>query len=418
MSLQALHKATYLPTDLPVPGTMQPRTDNESGKSVVGMTGKGTFVRPGKNVNHRAIMGITGAGKTTLAQTLKEIDLHRKRKVIEIEPALEAKCEGVFMNMPNNDPDMVRILRKDFNLEPQGFKTIAYTPPTAEYYEFIDEYPEMSEFFQPIKYTMDDLKNILLKVMPGGPIERMMLKRTMDISEGENLFELAESIENDTSSPAYLQQSAYKISYIASLDVVSDKGVSIKKILQEKHNSIITFAFIDDPLDRFMTSLIYLTTIYETWKRMPHNRILSFYVADANLFAPAKKKDMLDSLSRYQERARSQLQVYARISRGQKLAWTMDFQEWGDIDEGVRAQMIERFFKQSWSTEVARMLDIEPYKLRRMGKPYTYYHNMRELKRLKIRPPMSRKAREGQFTPQDFAKEFRRYQDEEANNNI
>lgn len=415
MSLKALHKATFPFDGLPVPGTMQPLTNNESGKSVIGMTGKGTFVRPGKGVLHRAIVGMTGSGKTTLAQTLKEIDIHRKRKVIEIEPALEAKCEGVFMNLPNDDPDMVKILRKDFNLEPQGFKTIAYTPPTAEYHAFIDEYPEMSEFFKPIRYGIDELKDVILKVMPGGSIERMMLKQTIDMSDDSNLYELAASIESDASTPAYMQQSAYKISYIASLDVVNTTtpgSVSIKKMLEEKHNSIITFAFIDDPLDRFMTSLIYLTAIYETWKRMQHNRILSFYVADANLFAPAKKKDMLDSLARYQERARSQLQIYARISRGQRLAWSLDFQGWGDIDEVVREQMEERFFKKTWSEEVARMLDVEPYQLRRMGKPYTYFHNMQRLTRLKIRPPMSRKAREGQFTPRDFAKEFRRYQDE------
>jgi len=408
--LTALHKATY-PTRFTLPQTTEEQADNESGKSVIGVNQRGRFVRVSKDVKHRAIVGVTGAGKTTLAQTLKEIDIHRKRKVVEIEPSLEAKCEGIFMNLPNSDAEMTKILRRDFDLEPKPFKIIAYTPPTQGYQAFIEEYPEMTDFFQPIRFTAEELMDIITKILPGGPVERMLL--TTYLNQSDSIASLLRNLQ-EADVPGYMKATATKILYIASLGVVSEKGVSLRKILSGKHASLITFAFVEDPLDRFMASLIYLTAIYETWKEMPHSRILSFFVADANLFAPSRNKDLLDSLSRYQQRARAQLQIYSRISRAQRLAWTMDFQSWQDIDDVVKEQMTERFFKRTWSEDVAKMLNLEPYELRRMGKPYTYFHNMQRLQKIKIRPPMSRKAREGQFTPHDFAKEYRRFEDEEA----
>ncbi len=410
--LTLLHKAIYKEEYTVLPETT--RDDSESGKSAVGINENGKFVRVGKDVRHRAIVGVTGAGKTTLAQTLKEIDLHRKRKVVEIEPSLEAKCEGVFMNFPNNDPEMVKILQRDFDIEPRPFKTVAYTPPTRSYFDFVEEFPEMVDYFQPIKFTEEEMKQVLTKILPGGPIERMLLKTYLEKLEDESLENIIDYLQSDDDVPGYMRSTATKIMYIASLGVVSDRGVPLKKILSGKHASVITFAFVEDPLDRFMCSLIYLTAIYETWKEMPHSRILSFFVADANLFAPSRNKDLLDSLSRYQQRARSQLQIYARISRAQQVAWTLDFQSWQDIDDVVKEQMTERFFKRSWSEEIAKMLGLEQSDLRRMGKPYAYFHNMQYLQKIKIRPPMSRKAREGQYTPYDFVKEYRRFEDEEA----
>lgn len=388
--------------------------DRESGKSAIGINERGKFVRVSKEVRHRAIVGVTGAGKTTLAQTLKEIDIHRKRKVVEIEPSLEAKCEGIFMNLPNSNPEMVKILQRDFDLEPKPFKTIAYTPPTQQYIQFIQEYPEMSGYFKPIRFTEYEIKQVLTKILPGGPIERMLLKTYLDRFSEDTLDDLVDHLQNASEVPGYMKSTASKILYLTNLGIISDKGVSLKRILTGNHASIITFAFVEDPLDRFMCSLIYLTAIYETWKEIPHSRILSFYVADANLFAPSRNKDLLDSLSRYQQRARAQLQIYSRISRAQRLAWTLDFQSWQDIDDVVKEQMTERFFKRTWSEEVARMLGLEQSKLRRLGKPYAYFHNMRYLQKIKIRPPMSRKAKEGQFTPVDFVKELRRFEYEEA----
>ena len=410
--LTILHDAIYRRSRPPL--TEAEADDGESGKSAVGINDRGKFVRVSKDVRHRAIVGVTGAGKTTLAQTLKEIDLHRKRKVVEIEPSLEAKCEGIFMNLPNSDPEMARILRRDFDLEPRPFKTIAYTPPTPQYLDFIEEYPEMERYFRPIRFTEDEMKQVLTKILPGGPIERMLLKTYLEKFSSDSLYDLIEYLQNADDVPGYMKSTATKILYIASLGIISDEGVSLKRVLTGNHASIITFAFVEDPLDRFMCSLIYLTAIYETWKEMPHSRILSFYVADANLFAPSRNKDLLDSLSRYQQRARAQLQIYSRISRAQRLAWTLDFQSWQDIDDVVKEQMTERFFKRTWSEEVARMLGLEQSELRRIGKPYAYFHNMQYLQKIKIRPPMSRKAREGQFTPVDFVKEFRRFEDEEA----
>jgi len=410
--LTVLHDAIYRKS------YSQPLTeaeaDGESGKSAVGINERGKFVRVSKDVRHRAIVGVTGAGKTTLAQTLKEVDLHRKRKVVEIEPSLEAKCEGIFMNLPNSDPEMAKILRRDFDLEPRPFKTIAYTPPTPQYLDFIEEYPEMERYFRPIRFTEDEMKQVLTKILPGGPIERMLLKTYLEKFSDDSLHNLIEYLQEDDDVPGYMKSTATKILYIASLGIISDEGTSLKKVLSGNHASVITFAFVEDPLDRFMCSLIYLTAIYETWKEMPHSRILSFYVADANLFAPSRNRDLLDSLSRYQQRARAQLQIYSRISRGQRLAWTLDFQSWQDIDDVVKEQMTERFFKRTWSEEVAKMLNLEQYELRRLGKPYAYFHNMQHLQKIKIRPPMSRKAREGQFTPLDFEKELRRFEDNEA----
>jgi energy-coupling factor transporter ATP-binding protein EcfA2 len=413
--LTILHDAIYKRSYTP-PLTEAEADDSESGKSAVGINERGKFVRVSKDVRHRAIVGVTGAGKTTLAQTLKEVDLHRKRKVVEIEPSLEAKCEGIFMNLPNSDPEMAKILRRDFDLEPRPYKTIAYTPPTPQYLDFIEEYPEMERYFRPIRFTEDEMKQVLVKILPGGPIERMLLKTYLEMFADEPLENLIEYLadEDNKEVPGYMKATASKIMYIASLGVISDEGVSLKKVLSGNHASIITFAFVEDPLDRFMCSLIYLTAIYETWKEMPHSRILSFYVADANLFAASRNRDLLDSLSRYQQRARAQLQIYSRISRAQRVAWTLDFQSWQDIDPIVLEQMTERFFKRTWSEEVAKMLGLEQHELRRLGKSYAYFHNMQYLQKIKIRPPMSRKAREGQFTPLDFVKELRRFEDEEA----
>ncbi len=415
MSLEAVMKALYQEET-----SWTPQAPRETyGKSTIGIAESGRPVSVSKEVKHRAIVGITGAGKTTLAQSLKEVDLHRKRKVVEIEPALEAKCEGIFMNLPNDDPVMVKILREDFGLEPQGFKTVAYTPDSQKYRNFIEEYPEMEKFFMPLKITEEQIIEMLLKILPSGPVERMLLYSYMQEIEGDyDLDALIYYIEEREEVPAYIKTSTAKIRYIANIGVISDSGVSIKKILKGKEASMITLAFVDDPLDRFMISLICLIAFYETWKEMQHKRVLSFFVADANLFAPAKAKDLLDSLSRYQKRARALLQIYARISRGQAVAWTLDFQTWHDIDEAVRDQMQERFFKRNWSEEIARMLKIEPYNLRRLGKPFAYFSNMDSVRKIKIRPPLSRKAKEGQFTPYDFAKEYRRYEDEEATHNI
>jgi len=277
----------------------------------------------------------------------------------------------------------------------------------------------MGEFFKPVKFTEKQMMQMLLKILPGGPVERMLLYSYMHDIEGDyDLNALVFYIRESEEIPVYMKATAAKIRYIANIGVISDEGVSIESIFKGREASLITLAFVDDPLDRFMVSLIYLTAFYETWKEMPHNRILSFYVADANLFAPARSKDHLDSLSRYQQRARALLQVYARISRAQAVAWTLDFQSWHDIDGVVRDQMHERFFKRNWSGEVAKMLKIEPYELRRLGKPYAYFSNMLSIRKIKVRPPLSRKARQGQFTPQDFVNEYRRFEDEEATHDI
>jgi len=109
MSLEAVMK-TFYPEEV----IWTPKSPaRECSKSTIGLDENERPVSVSREVKHRAIVGITGAGKTTLAQSLKEVDLHRKRKVVEIEPALEAKCEGIFMNLPNNDPVMVKILERD-----------------------------------------------------------------------------------------------------------------------------------------------------------------------------------------------------------------------------------------------------------------------------------------------------------------
>ncbi|ADB57923.1 P-loop NTPase family protein [Archaeoglobus profundus] len=379
----------------------------ELGELAVGINKKGKFVTVSSKVKHRAIVGVTGAGKTTLAQTLKEVDYARGRKVVEIEPSLEAKCEGIFMNLPNDDPEMIKVLKNEFDLEPKPIRTIAYTPNTPQYQKFVEKYPEAEKFFKPIKLTEDELLNLIPKILPSGPVERLLL--TAYLQDAGSLEELKDVLEGED-VPGYMKATAQKILYIANLNLISDEGYSLREVLSGDYISIITFAFVDDPLDRFVCSLIYLSAIYETWKDMPHDRILSFFVADANLFAPSRSKDLLDSLSRYQTRARAQLQIYARISRAQHLAWTLDFQSWQDIDEVVKEQMTERFFKRSWSEEIAKMLGIEPHELRRLGKSYAYFHNMLTCQKIMVRPPMSRKAREGQFTPVDFVKEFRRFE--------
>ena len=414
MSLAATMRALY-PETVEV---ISPARHVHDSRSCIGVDEEGRPVTVSREVKHRAIVGITGAGKTTLAQSLKEIDLHRKRKVVEIEPALEAKCEGIFMNLPNDDPVMVKILQEDFGLEPQGFKAVAYTPNTERYMRFIEEYPEMERFFKPVRFTEEEMKRMLLKILPGGPVERMLLHSYIHEASalyGSDLRSLISYIQKEEGIPVYMKATAAKIRYISNIGVISEEGVPIEKILKTKEASLITLAFVDDPLDRFMVSLIYLTAIYETWKEMHRTRILSFYVADAGLFAPSRNKDLLDTLSRYQQRARAQLQIYIRISRGQGVAWTLDFQGWEDIDPLVKDQMQERFFKRNWDEDIAKMLKVDPYFLKKLGKPYAYFSNMLSIRKIKIRPPMSRKAKERQFTPADFCKEWIRYEKEEAN---
>lgn len=369
-------------------------------------------------VKHRAIVATTGAGKTTTAQAMKEVDFFKKRKVAEIEPALEVKAEGIFQNLPNDDGQMIKVLEEDFGLEPARFKTVAYTPDTEQYREFIEKNPGMEEFFKPIRMSEDELLELLPKITPAGSIERLHIKRAAKFAKqlGMTIRQMIESMTNE-SAAGFLQNTAAKMEYIAEIGLISYDGVSIKQMLRRKDEiSIFTMAFVDDPIDRFLVALVLLIAAYENWKSVHRRKdVLSFFIADAALFAPAKKKDLLDSLERYQLAAKAQLQIYARISRGQGVAWTLDFQTWGDIDDVVKEQIHERFYKKTWSEEVADMLGVTVSTMKRLPVQYAYFDNMHSTRLIKIRPPLSKKARQGEYTPQDFAKAWRRFEKYEDN---
>ncbi|ASJ13366.1 hypothetical protein [Thermococcus thioreducens] len=397
----------------------QPRTH------AVGLTRGKNFVYVSADMVHRYISGQTNAGKTTLAQTLMEVDFLRGRKIVEIEPALEAKNERAFMNLPNDDDGMLEVLNKYFHLEPRPFKAIVYSPATRKYRAFMkNDEGIRSKFYKSLKITEPDVVDLILAIFPGGSIERLIInkaykKYTEEIRpkrKERSISEFLEVFEEVGKEANFSSFTLLKLEYIASV-LHSDGKHKIDEILKKKDEiSVFTFTFIRDPLERYLWAMAILNIIYDRWEYLKRKEdILSFYVADAHLLAPKKKKDMIDTLARYQERMKQNLQVYSRISRGKGLLWTFDSQEFDDLDDVVVAQCQERFIKRMRNRDVAEKLKIDYTELRRLDKKFAFFDDGYMVKKILVRPPMSRKARSGEFLPIHFVKEYKRWENEEAN---
>jgi hypothetical protein len=391
----------------------------------VGITKGGNFVYVSADMIHRYISGQTNTGKTTLAQTLMEVDFLRGRKIVEIEPALEAKNERGFMNMPNNDENMLEVLNKYFHVEPRPFRAIIYSPVTRKYRAFMkNDEGIRSKFYKPLKITEPDVVDLLKSIFPGGSIERLIVKKAHKLYTEEiepkrknrTIEGFLETFQEVGKNANFSSFTLMKLEYIASI-LHSDGKYKIDEILQKKDEiSVFTFSFIPDPLDRYIWAMAVLNIIYDRWEDIKRrDDVLSFFVADAHLLAPKKKKDMIDTLVRYQERMKQNLQVYARISRGKGLVWTLDSQEYDDLDDVVVAQCQERFVKRMRSREVAEKLKIDYKELKRLHPKFAFFDDGYMIKKILIRPPMSRKARSGEFLPIHFVKEYERWENEEAN---
>ncbi|MBO8175745.1 MAG: hypothetical protein H0Z18_10855 [Thermococcus sp.] len=391
----------------------------------VGITKGKNFVYTSGDMIHRWIAGQTNSGKTTLAQTLMEVDHLRGRKIVEIEPALEAKNERAFMNLPNNDEDMLEVLQKYFNLEPRPFKAIVYSPVTRKYRAFMKNDDGLrSKFYKSIKITEPDVVDLIPLVFPGGSIERLIVRKaykhyTEEVEpkrKNRSIEGFLQTFEEVTKDANFSSFTLMKIEYIAKT-LISDGDHKIDEILRKTDEiSVFTFTFINDPLDRYIWAMAILNLIYNRWEYIKRKEdVLSFFVADANLLAPKKKKDMIDTLVRYQERMKQNLQVYARISRGKGVVWTLDSQEFDDLDDVIVAQCQERFIKRLRSREVADKLRIDYNELKRLDRKFAFFDDGFMIKKILVRPPMSRKARSGEFLPIHFLNEYERWENEEAN---
>ncbi len=397
----------------------QPRTH------AVGITRGRNFVYVSADMVHRYISGQTNAGKTTLAQTLMEIDFLRGRKIVEIEPALEAKNERAFMNLPNDDDGMLEALNKYFHLEPRPFKAIVYSPATRKYRAFMkNDEGIRSKFYKSLKITEPDVVDLIPAIFPGGSIERLIVRKayrtyTEEVQpkrKNRSIAEFLEVFEEVGKEANFSSFTLLKLEYIASV-LHSDGKHKIDEILKKKDEiSVFTFSFITDPLDRYIWAMAILNLVYARWEYIKRKEdVLSFFVADANLLAPKKKKDMIDTLVRYQERMKQNLQVYARISRGKGVVWTLDSQEYDDLDDVIVAQCQERFIKRMRNRDVAEKLKIDYTELKRLDRKFAYFDDGYMVKKILVRPPMSRKARSGEFLPIHFVKEYERWENEEAN---
>jgi len=391
----------------------------------VGITKARNYVYLSGDMVHRWIAGQTNSGKTTLAQTIMEVDFLRGRKIVEIEPALEAKNERAFMNLPNDDEVMLEVLGKYFKLEPRPFKAIVYSPVTRKYRAFMKNDDGLrSRFYKSIKITEPDVVDLIPLVFPGGSIERLIVRKaykhyTEEVEpkrRNRSIEGFLQTFEDAAKDASFSSFTLMKIEYIAKA-LISDGDYKIDEILRKTDEvSVFTFTFINDPLDRYIWAMAILNLIYNRWEHIKRKEdVLSFFVADANLLAPKKKKDMIDTLIRYQERMKQNLQVYARISRGKGIVWTLDSQEYDDLDDVVVAQCQERFIKRLRSREVAEKLKIDHKELKRLDKKFAFFDDGFMIKKTLVRPPMSRKARSGEFLPIHFLNEYERWENEEAN---
>ncbi len=381
-------------------------------------------------------MGQTGAGKTTLAQTLMEIDFLRGRKVFEIEPALEAKSERAFMNLPNNNHQMIKTLKEHFGIDIEDFrewpfKAVVYSPPTQRFLNFLKKHENDPgiEFFRPLTFTEADLIDIIARTLPTGSIEGLIVAdaydeyvNTVKKRKKRNIEEFKELVKKiGEGTNVNIDNTIMKINRFYNVLKASENpnidGVNLKDMIKKRREiSVFTTHFIERPEDRYIWTFAILVTVYSNWlDNLKRDYLMSFFVADANLLAPSAARDIIEKLSYFQTLMRQELQVYVKISRGKNMTWTLDTQRHDDLSPSIISECKEWFVKRMYSKEFAQKLGVEPRVLRTLSIEKAIYVGPLTKYKVLIRPPVSRKASAGEYAPIHFLDAYKRWENEEAN---
>ncbi|MFA4701488.1 hypothetical protein [Pyrococcus kukulkanii] len=416
-----------------IPKEEDKKTKTENPLLAFGLSKNHKLIYPLSGPSHRLIMGQTGAGKTTLAQTLMEIDFLKGRKVFEIEPALEAKSERAFMNLPNNDPQMLKVLKEYFGIDTEDFKewpfkVVVYSPPTQRFVNFLKKHENDPgiEFFKPITFTEADLIDIIARTLPTGSIEGLIVADAYDEYVStvkkrkkrsiEEFIELVRKIGEGTN--VNIENTIMKINrfYHVLKGVEVDEGVPLKDIIKNREEiSVFTTHFIERPEDRYIWTFAILVTVYSNWiDNLKRDYLMSFFIADANLLAPSSARDIIEKLAYFQTLMRQELQVYVKISRGKNMAWTLDTQRHDDLSPSIVSECKEWFIKRMYSKEFAQKLGLEPKLLRSLSIEKAIYVGPLTKYKVLIRPPVSRKAKAGEYAPIHFLDAYKRWENEEA----
>lgn len=399
-----------------------------------GLTKRGKLAYPINEPSHRLIMGQTGAGKTTLAQTLMEIDFLRGRKVFELEPALEAKSERAFMNLPNNNNKMLQVLREKFGIDIEDFKewpfqTVVYSPPTPRFASFLKKYENSPgiKFFRALTFTESDIIDIIARILPTGSIEGLIVADAYDqyISvvkkrKKRNIEEFKNYVQEiGKGTNVNIENTLMKINrfYHVLKGVKITNGTSLKDMMKNQNEiSVFTTHFIERPEDRYIWTFAILVTVYSNWiDNLKRDYLMSFFVADANLLAPNSTRDIIEKLSYFQTLMRQELQIYVKISRGKNMAWTLDTQRHDDLSPSIVSECKEWFIKRMYAREFAQRLGIEPKVLRMLSVEKGIYVGPLTKYKVLLRPPVSRKAAAGEYAPIHFLDAYERWENEEAN---
>jgi len=399
-----------------------------------GLTKNNKLAYPINGPSHRLVMGQTGAGKTTLAQTLMEIDFLRGRKVFELEPALEAKSERAFMNLPNNDRRMRQVLLEKFGIDIEDFKewpfrAVVYSPPTPRFANFLKKYENSPgiDFFRPLTFTEADLIDIIARTLPTGSIEGLIVADAYDQYTSEvrkrkkrNIEEFKNYVQEiGEGTNVNIENTLMKINrfYHVLKGVEIENGTSLKDMMKYRDEiSVFTTHFIERPEDRYIWTFAILVTVYSNWiDNLKRDYLMSFFVADANLLAPSSARDIIEKLSYFQTLMRQELQVYVKISRGKNMAWTLDTQRHDDLSPSIVSECKEWFIKRMYAREFAQKLGVEPRVLRTLSVEKAIYVGPLTKYKVLLRPPISRKASAGEYAPIHFLDAYRRWENEEAN---
>lgn len=394
-------------------------------KKAVGRTKK-HFIYPKKLARtHRFIPGNTGAGKTTLIQTLMEIAYYRGHKVVEIEPAIQQKSERNFMNIPQDDPNMLEDLKKYFNLSPDTFKTRTYTIVTPKYKNFINASHRTDlakEFFRSIKIRESDIIEYLPEIYPTtGDIIRIFLEEARDLyTEGrkkksyrlEEFKDVLERVLEPTQNK--FGHTWGKIKKIKNAVHSPNGDYSIQQTINQNNFdeiSVFTPYFIDSQGNRLIFSIILIQLIYEKWNiTKGEDDLLSFFISDAHELAP-KNVSSNDPQKLFKKMAAGKLESNTRMSRGMGIKWNIDSQRWDDIDSNIVGNMESKYVKMmnepditghnklKKHTDKIENLKVEQSLLKRDGK----------IMKIRVRPPRSKKASTNEHLPDHSLRAYKKH---------
>ncbi|WP_054840114.1 hypothetical protein [Thermococcus sp. JCM 11816] len=338
-----------------------------------------------------------------------EIDFLRGRKVFEIEPALEAKSERAFMNLPpNNDSRMRRVLLEKFGIDIEDlnewpFRAVVYSPATPpRFIGFLRKYGDHPGigFFKPLVFTEADLIDIIARTLPTGSIEGLIVadaydqyvntvkkRKKRNIEEFKNYVkEIGEGTNVNIDNTLMKINRFYHV--LKGLEV-ENGGVTLNEMMKNpKEISVFTTHFIERPEDRYIWTFAILVTVYSNWiGNLKRDYLMSFFVADANLLAPSSPRDIIEKLSYFQTLMRQELQIYVKISRGKNMAWTLDTQRHDDLSPSIISECKEWFVKRMYAREFAQKLGVEPRLLRTLSIEKAIYVGPLTRYKVLLRPP-------------------------------